>query len=328
MNEFKKKMVGIKDMISPMSMISPRQFYKKESYIFSKNFLNEEDLQKRFEEIVWCTYRKNFVPIEGFSTDSGWGCMLRSTQMLLCECMIRLYGSSKKNWIIQAYFVDTPDSPYSIYNFIKIAKKYGKSSGEWYEPTLSLLIARDLLLENKSILTPIVSKDGCLNISGIEENLMNQENNSEHDPLLNPLKKSKYLFLIPIKLGTSKLNSSIYGTSLIEILKFPQCVGFVGGRQSSSLFFIGSQTSFRDQKELIYLDPHTVQNVSSDINTYKCKELCTISIEDVNPSIAMGFLISSLDEFIDFRNKIKKYNVFSIIENTVENNIDDIIEIE
>lgn len=47
-----------------------------------------------------------------------------------------------------------------------------------------------------------------------------------------------------------------YCTQLQQVLTWPQSTGIVGGRPSSSLYFIG----FQDQ-HVLYMDPHDVQEV-------------------------------------------------------------------
>ena len=60
-----------------------------------------DDLKRMFESIFCFTYRKNFSPIptktgRRITSDSGWGCMLRTCQMMLGTAFRRLYLG--KNW--------------------------------------------------------------------------------------------------------------------------------------------------------------------------------------------------------------------------------------
>lgn len=64
-------------------------------FILGQSFLlNNEDEVERFRQAfvsrIWMTYRKEFPQLEGTSwtTDCGWGCMLRSGQMLLAQGLL------------------------------------------------------------------------------------------------------------------------------------------------------------------------------------------------------------------------------------------------
>ena len=49
------------------------------------------DFIEHFYTLTWMTYRANFDQLEGsvFTTDCGWGCMIRSGQMLLAQVIHR-----------------------------------------------------------------------------------------------------------------------------------------------------------------------------------------------------------------------------------------------
>jgi cysteine protease ATG4 len=141
-----------------------------------------------FESRIWMTYRTGFELIPrstdpransalsfamrlktsfgdqtGFSSDTGWGCMIRSGQSLLANALqisrlgrgMYLSGNSSvdreltsgaADWRratdpdaereILSLFADDPRAPYSLHNFVKHgAAACGKYPGEWFGPS-------------------------------------------------------------------------------------------------------------------------------------------------------------------------------------------------
>ncbi|KAK1785643.1 hypothetical protein P4O66_018994 [Electrophorus voltai] len=69
------------------------------SYLLSQD--GERDRFRRaFCSLLWLTYRRGFEPLGGssFSSDCGWGCMLRAAQMLLAQGLVQLLLPGGWTW--------------------------------------------------------------------------------------------------------------------------------------------------------------------------------------------------------------------------------------
>jgi cysteine protease ATG4 len=117
--------------------------------------------------LFWFTYRCDFPEIAPYNitSDAGWGCMLRSAQMLLGQAL-RLHYKSR-DWKPQhslsrrrqdpfvrsmlTWFADFPSSSsdfsvYSLHNMVAAGlAKYDKLPGEWYGPGTACYVLRDLV---------------------------------------------------------------------------------------------------------------------------------------------------------------------------------------
>lgn len=123
-----------------------------------------DDLESR----IWLTYRSNFSQIAkstspdassslsfrtrlmqlgnqgGFTSDTGWGCMIRSAQSLLANTLQildlgrdwRKGEQSDAERRLLALFADDPSAPFSIHRFVEHGSKAcGKHPGEWFGPS-------------------------------------------------------------------------------------------------------------------------------------------------------------------------------------------------
>jgi cysteine protease ATG4 len=123
-----------------------------------------DDLESR----IWLTYRSNFPPIlkssdpaatsamsfstklrnltnpSAFTSDTGWGCMIRSGQSMLANTLAvlqlgrewRLGQREQEHKALLELFADAPEAPFSIHKFVEHgAQACGKHPGEWFGPS-------------------------------------------------------------------------------------------------------------------------------------------------------------------------------------------------
>jgi cysteine protease ATG4 len=149
--------------LSPSSSSSPIP-----TYVLGVKHVSSTTLMAHLQSIIWLTYRKDFAqmtPYE-FTSDAGWGCMLRTAQMLLCEALIRnlsIHCDRRFQWseteplapeVVQVlrWFVDSPLQEdgclYAIHHMVSVGMKYDKLPGEWYGPTTAAQVLRDLVNDN------------------------------------------------------------------------------------------------------------------------------------------------------------------------------------
>jgi len=124
--------------------------------------------------LFWFTYRRDFPELMPYklTSDAGWGCMLRASQMLLAQALRLHYmgrmwrpSSIKKNpknihvhdqmpkhdsftTFIANAFADYPGPsfPFSLPNMVATGLRYDKLPGEWYGPGTAAHVLRDLML--------------------------------------------------------------------------------------------------------------------------------------------------------------------------------------
>ncbi|ORX91783.1 hypothetical protein K493DRAFT_227257 [Basidiobolus meristosporus CBS 931.73] len=126
------------------------------TYVYTRNNLagtNERyppEFVRDLESRLWFTYRTGFPPIHptNYKSDAGWGCMLRSAQMLLGQALVvsrlgrewRRDSSTSHARKIYAeivdLFMDEPGSsaPFSLHRLCTQGKRLGKGIGEWFGP--------------------------------------------------------------------------------------------------------------------------------------------------------------------------------------------------
>ncbi|KAH7271933.1 hypothetical protein B0J15DRAFT_162493 [Fusarium solani] len=295
-----------------------------------------------FESRIWMTYRSEFEPIprstnpqatsslslsmrlksqlgdqSPFSSDSGWGCMIRSGQSLLANTigMIRLgrdwrRGQSphEEREIIKL-FADHPNAPYSLHSFVHHgASACGKYPGEWFGPSATARCIQALANSHESSLRVYSTGDGPDVYEDEFMKIAKPEGEAFHPTLI----------LVGTRLGIDKI-TPVYWEALIASLQMPQSVGIAGGRPSSSHYFVGAQGSF-----LFYLDPHHTRPAlpyhenpddytDEEIASCHTSRLRRIHVREMDPSMLIGFLIRSEDDWQNWKRCVKHVQGKSII---------------
>lgn len=268
------------------------------------------DIQSR----MWMSYRAGFVPIKssngGYSTDTGWGCMLRVGQMLLAHVlMVKFLGrgwrwSADSSRTDAAYrelsclFFDDPGCPFSIHCLTRLGECMSKRVGEWFGPGTVSHVLRRALLEHP--------------IGGVEVTLFNDGLVRSEELLWESTDTGNTrLVILCLRLGLESVNQ-IYYRAVNLLMRCPLFSGMLGGRPNAAFYFIGSaQGGVASQAgeeyqghSLLYLDPHTTQphvekqqagdmKADASFHTFDVRQL---AMSELDPSVAVSFVCQSQQE--------------------------------
>ncbi|XP_019867366.1 cysteine protease ATG4D [Aethina tumida] len=285
------------------------------------DILNHEDeglegFKKDFISRLWLTYRREFPILNGsnYSSDCGWGCMLRSGQMLIAQGLVHHFLGRDWRWQpdlstkaqncaknvthrkIIKWFGDKPslNSPLSIHTLVTLGEASGKKAGDWYGPGFVAHLFRQAFKQASNdnyefdSIGVYVAQDCAVYIRDVLEECT--------------LKNDKWkslILLIPVRLGAEKFNS-IYEPCLTTLFSLKQCIGIIGGRPKHSLYFVG----YQDDK-LIHLDPHYCQEVVDvwapefPLTSFHCRSPRKLHISKMDPSCCVGFYCATKEDFLN-----------------------------
>lgn len=191
-------------------------------YVLGKLYDPMDDYAMKREDelsLFWFTYRCDFPEIKPYriQSDTGWGCMLRSAQMMLCQ-VLRMHFKSRE-WRppqslaarrqdpfvrnVMTWFADLPSTTacfYSFHNMVAAGLSYEKLPGEWYGPGTASFVLRDLVAmhenhlrimgddSNKSLFRVHVAVQGTVYRDEIQHLMTRDSQNIEGSELRNSLK--------------------------------------------------------------------------------------------------------------------------------------------
>lgn len=239
---------------------------------------------------------------DGFTTDVGFGCMIRSTQTLLANVLSTLRLG--RDWRrgpqiieearIMQLFADDPEAPFSIHRFITHgAQACGKPAGQWFGPNAASLCINSLATRFPQ----------C----GLKVYLASEQGGTIYEDSVLEIARSAagfspLLILVPQRLGHERINPKYY-PSLGALFEMPQFMGIAGGRPSSAHYFFAKQ-----EDNLFFLDPHTdrpsipyhedpSRYESTDLQEVHTQRIRRMPMKDLDPSMLIGFLVRDEDDW-------------------------------
>ncbi|XP_015522371.1 cysteine protease ATG4B isoform X1 [Neodiprion virginianus] len=286
------------------------------------NAIKELDAIRRdIKSKLWFTYRKGFVPIGGssssFTSDKGWGCMLRCGQMVLGQALVCLHLGRDWLWTpetkdstylkILNRFEDRRAAPFSIHQIAVMGASEGKEVGQWFGPnTIAQVLKKLVVYDDWSSITIHVALDNTIIVNDIMRQCKIEGGTTvEVDgkmPLKAPSEWKPLLLIVPLRLGLSEINP-VYVNGLKTSFQIEQSLGVIGGKPNLALYFIGCVGD-----EVIFLDPHTTQRSGSvdqkseegemeTDTTYHCRSASRIPITGIDPSVALCFFCATEEDF-------------------------------
>ncbi|XP_066942763.1 cysteine protease ATG4B isoform X4 [Macrobrachium rosenbergii] len=301
------------------ALSEPEDFPKSEEpvWILGRRYSTQTDLAQLRADVqsrIWLTYRRNFAQIgdSNFTSDKGWGCMLRCGQMVLAEALVRRHlgrdwvwtaSTSDKTYLkILSMFEDHRSATFSLHIMSQLGVDEGKPIGEWYGPNTVAQVIRKLTpFDEWNNFSVNVSLDNILIMDEIKCSCQ-----TEGERSWRPL-----LLFIPLRLGLSEMNP-IYYSGIKKCFKMPQSLGLIGGKPNHASYFVGFMGD-----EIVYLDPHTTQDSGSvDKKTteaeveldksYHCSFAQRMPLEQLDPSLALCFYCGTEKEYDDLCNRMRQ----------------------
>lgn len=236
---------------------------------------------------IFLSYKTNFPSLSNNSSinsDIGWGCTIRSAQMLLANTILchllqtqdKIIAPEKIEHIkfkILQDFNDNKNCVFSLHTFVKYYPQIEKNICEWCGPC-SICKLLEYISPN------IVKKYNMVLLHNYDKSKIE----------LYKFTNSCFMVLFSMRIALRSINADSE-KELFKIMRFPQFIGIIGGSGQSSYFFTGYSKNMQGKEELLYLDPHICQqyNKKLEISQYVTQNIKSISVQKISPSLAIGF---------------------------------------
>ena len=209
LNDIKNHLIFNYNIFSTQNtLVDISQTLSKEIQIFDIKYLKQEELLNKLKNIPWFSYRENFEQIKEdenivYTSDAGWGCMFRASQMILAQGLFKLYNLKNLYEFINQFFAYFYDNKIPI-KFMCKPQKEKKEQNNKEEDNKNIFESFEIIeKENKLFDLSFIDLSSEM-IHGLE-NMSERKSNSEYIippfSIRNLIKFEKYSNKFGKKLG-------------------------------------------------------------------------------------------------------------------------------
>ena len=273
-----------------------------------------------FQSRIFLPYRNGFDPIiipgkynaTNLISDQGWGCAIRSTQMLVAQSIsnIRLgrdfrlsSATSAQEEILREIvwmFRDVPDGELSIHRIVGFgAERLDKVPGTWFGPSSAGVSIPNLWHQSNQIGVVYTGGDQVA-IHEIQDALA-----SHPDGII---------ILVSLRIGLDTIDLPQYKNHLIRLFQYHLFQGMVGG-DGMRAFYIPAVSDWY----LYYLDPHVVYPAIKDLETLPERMVSMrapfrMRWERLDPQISLAFTVTSQAEADELYAFMRSSILFNMVD--------------
>ncbi|CAJ1991947.1 ATG4.1 / AUT2/APG4/ATG4 cysteine peptidase [Leishmania donovani] len=256
------------------------------------------------KKLLYFSYRNCFPPLpNGSTTDTRWGCLVRTTQMLVGTCLLRYHcqgayvlpeaDNAELKERISRLFMDVPSAPLGIHKAEDEAHKNSVKYASMLSPTeAGMAIAAALIAFH--------AQGGDVPFTFCCES-----RNIDEPAVMAKLSEGQHVILIiPVVLGIAPMSDQ-YERMMLKILDMKACCGIAGGLKRASLYMFGHQG-----RSVFFMDPHYIQNAYTSDRTVGTLEGARgeLSARRFDPCMVLGFYLHTLEDYRVFAEELAVAN--------------------
>ncbi|CAC9511705.1 AUT2/APG4/ATG4 cysteine peptidase / ATG4.2 [Leishmania donovani] len=257
---------------------------------------SREELEKALTDtFLIFTYRDGFEAIPAVTrlieTDQGWGCLLRTSQMLLAH-FLWVHGRPADRRLSLFFDHSAETAPFSIHNMIRSLWNRRAFKAEYWSPsqgceaikrTVQGAVKTEQLQTRVMVVT---STNGCIYADEVQHTFKQGAD--------------VVLVLASVRVSAAAQLTQESYLQIEKLMEQPQCLGVVGGVPGRSYYFFA-----HNQTQLFYLDPHQRTAAALLSEGPSAAVSVTPSVADVrcvhwsrvDTSLFLAFAVTTRDEW-------------------------------